>query len=110
MKKIKWHLLLIAAVGIGAAYTTRPNPSPTTLHTYAFAFYSTDHTRIYYSMDLTNAGYVKGIDYDCEAPTNVCTFIGDPSREQSDGTGTYFFTSQIPNSGLDNSGSFVNLD
>ena len=111
MKKIKWYLLLAVIAGIGAAFANRPSrPSFPTMHHYAFTHKNLDGTRMYYSKDLTDAGYQKGIDYDCVPPINICTFLGDITREHSDLTGMYFFTSDIPSSGIDNSGIFEDLD
>ena len=112
MKRIKWHLLLIAALAIGVAFTTRPRPLPNqqSMHTYSFAFYNQNHTRMYYGMDLTAAGYIQGIDYDCESPTYVCTFIANPANALSDLSGNYFLTADVPVSGILDSGSWVDLD
>jgi hypothetical protein len=114
MKRIKWPLLLIVAIAIGTAFATRPAPrlapGPYSMHTYSFSFYSTDHTRMYYGMDLTSAGYVIGVDYDCQNPFSVCTFIANPSNALSDMTGTYFLTADVPQSGIEDTGNFVNLD
>jgi hypothetical protein len=110
MRKIKWNLLLIAAFGITAAYTSKPAPSPSTLHEYSFSFYSTDHSRIYYGMDLTAANWVQGIDYDCQLPAIGCTFVGDTNLSHSDLTGNYFYVSQIPVSGINSEGTFIELD
>jgi len=112
MKRIKWHLLPIAVLTIGVAFTTRPRPlpSPQSMHTYSFAFYNTGHTEMYYGMDLTAAGYVQGIDYDCQEPTNVCTFIANPANALSGPSGKYFLTADVPQSGILDSGSWVDLD
>jgi hypothetical protein len=110
MRKIKGHLLLIAAFGITAAYTTRPAKIPTTMHEYSFSFYSTDGTRIYYGMDLTAANYVQGIDFDCVPPAIGCTFVGNTNLSHSDMTGNYFYVSQIPSSGINSEGTFISLD
>ncbi len=70
MKKIKWHLLLIAAFGICAGYVNKPQKFLTAkgqeMDTYAF-WYTTDG-RYYYGYDLTSNGWVQGIDYDCTYP------------------------------------------
>jgi hypothetical protein len=112
MNRIKWHLLPLAALAIGVAFTTQPHHRPAhyTEHSFAFSFYNANNTKMYYSMDLTNAGYVQGIDYDCETPTNVCTFSANPSQEQSDQSGNFFYTSDVPQSGIENTGSFVDYD
>jgi hypothetical protein len=119
MRKIKFHLLLFALLGVAAAYTTKPatpnkphqpgSPNKDEYHTYAFAFYNINYSKIYYSMDLTQQGYIIGIDYDCEEPESVCTFIGDVSREHSDGTGKWFYVTDIPQSGI-TYGTFVDFD
>ena len=112
MNRIKWRLLPIAVLAIGVAFTTRPRslPNRQTMHTYSFAFYNQNHTEIYYGMDLTAAGYVQGIDYYCEAPTNVCTFIANPANALTGPSGNYFLTSDVPESGILDSGSWVDLD
>ncbi|GGB26310.1 hypothetical protein [Puia dinghuensis] len=107
MTKIKIPLLLVALFGIAAAFVNRPQASPKTMHTYNFLQYSTDGTQIYYGMDLTSAGWVDGIDYDCYQPAAVCTFIADPTRSHTDLTGHWFYVSQIPQSGIDNSGTWT---
>jgi hypothetical protein len=109
MRKIKFHLLLFALLGAAAAYTNKPAVYRADYHTYAFAFYSPNYSKIYYSMDLTQQGYIQGIDYDCQQPTSVCTFVGDVSREHSDGTGNWFYVSDIPQSGI-TYGTFVDFD
>jgi|SRR5580692_8120715 hypothetical protein len=110
MKKLNWHFLLVFIVAIGIAFGMRPKPKAITMHTYSFAFWSTDHTRMYYGMDLTAQGYQKGIDYDCIAPAWVCTFIAEVTEEQSDYTGTFFYTVDVPQSGIDDTGSWLDLD
>jgi hypothetical protein len=122
MRKIKFPLLLFALLGVAAAYTNRPaytnkpatphkprSPQKDEYHTFAFAFYNLNYSKIYYSMDLTQQGYIIGIDYDCEEPTSVCTFVGDVSREHSDGTGKWFYVTDIPQSGI-SYGTFVDFD
>jgi hypothetical protein len=109
MRKIKFHLLLFALLGVAAAYTNKPVSHRSDYHTYAFAFYNTNYTKIYYSMDLTQQGYILGIDYDCEQPQSVCTFIGDVTREHSDMTGTWFYVTDIPQSGI-SYGTFTDFD
>ncbi|HET6253261.1 MAG TPA: hypothetical protein VFE32_04280 [Puia sp.] len=116
MRKFKFHLLLFALLGAGAAYTNKPDkPAPNkvtnkvTYHTYAFAFYNMNFTKIYYLMDLTEEGMVIGIDYDCQQPISVCTFIADITREHTDGTGNWFYVSDIPQSGI-NYGTFIDFD
>ena len=113
MRKIKFHLPLFALLGVAAAYTNKPEKPGAAYkadyHTYAFAFYNINYSKIYYSMDLTQEGYIQGIDYDCQQPTSVCTFVGDVSREHLDGTGTWFYVSDIPQSGI-TYGTFVNFD
>lgn len=113
MQKFKLHLLLFALLGVVAAWTNRPAKvalNKATYHTYAFSNYNINGTKIYYCMDLTANGYQIGIDYDCEPPITVCTFIGDISRAHSDLTGTWFYVSDIPQSGISNTGSFTNWD
>ena len=110
MKRIKWHLLLIVALAIGVAFTTRPKPVPYSMHTYSFAFYNSNYTQMYYGMDLTAAGYIQGLDYDCQMPANVCTFIANPANALSGPSGNYFLTVDVPQSGINDEGSWVDLD
>jgi hypothetical protein len=110
MKKFKWYLLPVVFLAAGVAFGTRQKPTTYTMHTYNFSFYNTDHTRMYYGMDLTAQGYKKGIDYDCIAPANVCTFIANPSEAHSDPTGNFFYTTDVPQSGIDRTGSWIGLD
>jgi hypothetical protein len=110
MKKFNWPFLLVFVVGAGFAFGMRPKPKDYTMHTFSFLFYNVDHTRMYYGLDLTAQQYRKGIDYDCIAPANVCTFIANPFEAQMDLTGTYFYTVDVPQSGLDRTGSFLDLD
>jgi hypothetical protein len=104
-------LLLVAACGICAAYANKGlQASPNSLHAYSYWHSSTDGSRIYYTIDLTTAGYEKGIDYDCVPPAITCTFLGDPTRAHMDLTGTYFYSWDVPKSGFDNTGVFYLLD
>jgi hypothetical protein len=112
MRKIKIHLLFIAVFAISAAYTNKPDKPvthATTFHTYAFAFYNINFTKIYYCIDLTAEGMILGIDYDCQQPTSVCTFIADITRAHADGTGNWFYVSDIPQSGI-SYGTFIDFD
>jgi hypothetical protein len=111
MNKLKWYLLLAAITGISAAYASkRPHASRTTLHHFSFRFKSTDGSQTYYGKDLTEIGYVKGLDYDCIPPVSTCAFLADPELEHFDMTGSWFYTSDIPVSGYDNTGVFDDLD
>lgn len=110
MKKIKWRLLIIALFGICVAYTNKTPRLSFSYHRYAFMYKTTDGSRYYISKDLTDAGWIKGINYDCIFPPSTCTFLADPIKLHSDFSGMYFFTSDIPVSGIDNSGYFENLD
>jgi len=107
MSRIKLHLLLLALLGIGAAWVNKPlHSSPHTSHNYSFLYKSTDGTRMYYGKDLTSLGYVKGFDYICISSSATCTFYGDPSKAHSDLTGTWFYVWDVPTGGLDNSGIY----
>ena len=107
---MKKYLLLFAVIGIATAWVRRPlQASKFDIHTYSFLSKSTDGTRIYYGKDLTDAGYIKGLDYDCISASTICTFMGNPLLSHSDISGNYFFTSQIPVSGIDDSGIFEDL-
>ena len=112
MKKIKWHLLLIAAFGICAGYVNKPQKFLTktgqTMDTYQF-WYSADD-RMYYNYNVTSMGWVQGLDYDCVYPPYTCTFIADPLLSNSDDTGNYFYTWDVPQAGINNDGSFSFLD
>ena len=111
MRKISIPLLLLAILGIGAAFVDRPlQASPKTIHTYNFLEYSTDHLKMFYGMDLTSFGYQEGIDYDCFQPSAICTFLANPANSHSDLTGNWFYTSDVPVSGIDNGGSWYDFD
>jgi len=108
---MKKNLLLIALLGIGAAWMNRPLQASGSdnIHTYNFVSKSTDGTKMYYSKDLTAAGYIKGLDYDCSSATAICTFMGNPALAHFDFSGFWFYTSQVPVSGIDDSGYFLDL-
>src|SRR5258708_6069955 len=111
MKKMKIPLLLVAIFGLGAAFVNRPpQASPKTMHTFNFLEYSTDRLKMYYGIDLTSFGYQNGVDYDCFQPPAICTFIANPALSHSDLTGNWFYTSDVPVSGIDDGGSWYNLD
>ena len=99
MKKIKWHLLLLAAFGICAGYVNKP-PKITrgTMDTYEYAF--TASSRVYYVTDLTSLGAVMGLDYDCVMAATTCTFIANPALAHADPTGQFFYATDVPNSGM----------
>ncbi|HWB93251.1 MAG TPA: hypothetical protein VG605_15420 [Puia sp.] len=105
MKKIKWHLLLLAAFGICAGYVNKP---PKVVHqsmdTYQFAYSAPG--KYYYGDDLTSVGARAGIDYDCVMAATICTFIANPASEHEDGGGTFFYTTDVPNSGIINNAVF----
>ena len=104
---MKKNLFLIALLGISAAWINRPaTSSPSSMHNYSFRYLSTDGTRMYYAKDLTSIGYIKGFDFICLNSTYNCTFIADPSRAHTDLTGSYFFTWDVPTSGIDGSGFY----
>lgn len=108
MKKIKLHLLLLALLGIGAAWVNKPpKASKSSIHKYSFRMYSSDGTKLYYVYDLTSLGYQEGVNYDCYNSSYTCTFMGDPLLSHSDFTGTYFYIWNIPSSGINKSGMFV---
>ena|ERR1700748_2897770 len=104
---MKKNLLLIALLGISAAWINRPAPSaPPTMHNYNFRYLSTDGTKMYYGKDLTNIGYIKGFDYICLSAAYNCTFIAQPALSHTDLSGNYFFTWDVPTSGIDGSGFY----
>lgn len=106
MQKIKWHLLLVVVFAVTAAFVSKPKQQPPTVDNYSYRFTSSDGLRMYYGKDLTAIGYVKGFDYGCIAGSTTCTFHADPANAQSDLTGTYFFTWNVPAGGIDNSGTY----
>jgi hypothetical protein len=112
MKKIKWHLLVIALFGICAGYVNKPQklrtPMGQEMDTYQY-WYSADG-RMYYGYDLSSMGWVQGRDYDCVYPPNICTFIADPTRSHSDDTGNWFYASDVPQSGINMDGGFELMD
>ena len=79
------------------------------LHRYAYLDKNTDGTKYYVSMDLTSYGWIKGLDYDCAYPPRVCTFLANPIYLHADPTGMWFYYSDIPVSGIDRSGYFINM-
>ena len=111
MKKISFHLLLIALLAIGAAFVNKPaHASRTTLDRYSYYYKSADGSKVYYGFDITAQGWTKGIDYTCNANSNPCSFLADPTRAHSDLGGCFFYTWDVPSSGYDISGSFELLD
>ena len=110
MKKIKLNLLLAALLGIGAAWINKPlHAAPPIIHNYSFLYFNPDGTRMYYGKDLTSLSYVKGFDYICLSSSTICTFLANPSRSHTDLTGNYFFTSDVPASGIDDSGIYYDF-
>jgi hypothetical protein len=113
MKKIKWHLLLIALFGICAGYANKPLKLRTatgqTMHTYGYM--STQLGRYYYSIDCSGYGWTRGLDYDCMYPGGtICTFQADETRAHEDATGTWFWISDVPEAGVCYDGSFILMD
>jgi len=106
MRKMKIHLLCIAVFGICAAFANRPPKALQQMDHYAYWYTSTDGSRMYYLVDLTAQGWVQGIDYDCIPPQSICTFIANPIRSHNDLSGTWFFTWDVPQSGIDDTGVF----
>jgi hypothetical protein len=105
---MKRYLLLFAIVGIAAAWVNKPlKSSRFGLHKYSYRFRSYDGTRWYYAFDLTRLGWQVGWDYDCYPSQTVCSFMADPGNAHSDGTGMYFYSWNIPEVGVDNTGYFV---
>lgn len=108
MKKIKWHLLLLAAFGICAGYANKPKKFLTAkgqeMDTYAY-WYTAD-SKMYYGYDLTTMGWIQGLDYDCEGGNYICTFIADPTRAHEDETGVWFYTWDVPTPGINYEGAF----
>jgi hypothetical protein len=107
MRKMNLSLLLVALVGIGAAYANRPlEASPKQLHRYSYWFKSGDGSRMYYQFDITAEGWTQGLDYTCNATTATCTFLADPTRAHMDISGSYFFVWDVPGAGIQNTGAF----
>jgi hypothetical protein len=99
MKKIKWPLLLIAVLATCAGYVNKPKASPKDMHTYAY--WQTVSGRYYYYYDLTSYNMVQGLDYDCVYPGYMCTFIANPLSSHTDVTGSYFYITDVPASGIE---------
>lgn len=110
MNRIKFPLLLVALFGAATAFVSRPPQPSQTLHRYAFWTWDMYHSKMYYYRDLTQANYTKGLDYDCVPPVTICTFLADPSLSHSDFSGSWFYGSEIPHSGVDSSGTYFDLD
>jgi len=109
MRKIKAHLLLLALLGISAAWVNRPpQASMNNIHKFSFRMLSTNGTKWYYVYDLTALNYVQGYDYDCYPSNATCSFMADQANTHSDGTGTFVYAWDIVTSGTDNSGWFLN--
>lgn len=105
MKKIKWKLLIVALLGIVLASANRP-PHFVNYHKYAWLRNDMEGTKYYVWLDVTYYAYTKGIDYDCVSPYVICTFQADPMKMHTDGTGSWFYISDVPPAGVDNSGTF----
>jgi|GEM_PF-1592371 len=111
MKKINLSLLIIALLGIGAAYANRPlEASPNQLHRYSFLSKSPDGSKMYYEFDITAQGWEQGIDYSCNSTPATCTFLADPTRAHIDANGPFFWVWDVPGSGIQNQGVFEFLD
>ncbi|HVU58631.1 MAG TPA: hypothetical protein VHD83_26410 [Puia sp.] len=109
MRKVikKWNLLLIVGLGISLAWTNkRPVTGKYTFHRYAFKNMSMDFTKYYSLLDITSRGYLKGLDYSCDYTSHVCSFAADQQKMHIDGTGTWFYASDVPPSGIDDTGTF----
>lgn len=105
MRQLKLKLLFVSMLGISLAYANKPH-NFNTLHKYAFKNMTASGTKYYYTLDLTLYNYTKGIDYDCLFSYNICTFLGDPFKSHTDPGGTFFYVSDIPQSGIDWTGLF----
>ena len=105
----KLKLLIIALLGVVLAYANTP-PRFVSSHRYAWLHSSMDGSKYYISKDLTAYGWTKGVDYDCVPPYLICTFWADPTKIHVDGTGTWFYVTDVPSSGIDNTGVFEPLD
>ncbi|HEY4287942.1 MAG TPA: hypothetical protein VGN00_12645 [Puia sp.] len=108
MTKIKMHLLLVALLGIGAAWVNRPPQTSSIIHKYSFSQMSSDRSKWYYIYDLTAGNYVQGIDYDCYPANFYCSFMANPSNSHVDGIGTFFYATDVLASGTDDEGYFIN--
>lgn len=105
--KIKWPLLLIAVLATCAGYVNKPlKVSPKDMHVYSW--WETQIGRYYYAYDCTADGMTQGLDYDCDNTENIiCTFVANPLSAHSDATGTYFYITDVPNSGINWGGNFI---
>jgi hypothetical protein len=108
MQQIKWKLLIVALLGVALAYAGRPAHF-VNYHRYSWAR-TTQDGKYYTGMDLTWYGWTKGIDYDCVNPYLICTFQADPMKIHSDATGNWFYISDVPQAGIDNTGMFLPMD
>lgn len=107
---IRWKLLLIAGLGISLAWTNkRPVTGMYTFHRYAFKNMSMDMTKYYALLDITAMGYLKGLDYSCDYTSHICSFAADMQKMHIDGTGTWFYASDVPPSGIDDTGNFYRI-
>ncbi len=106
---VRWHLLPLVFLGFCLAWTNR-QPQNYSLHRYAIKNMSQDRTRYYVSMDLTMSGYIKGLDYFCYYAYAACTLAADPFLAHVDGTGTWFYVSDVPSSGIDMTGFYAPAD
>ena len=100
-----WNLLLIVALGVSLAWTNK-RPQNFLMHRYAMKNMSMDGTKYYISMDITQAGLIKGLDYDCDYSYAICTFAADTQKMHADQTGAWFYISDVPESGKDYTGHF----
>jgi hypothetical protein len=112
MRKIKIHLLVIAIFAVCAAYVHKPAAPKKSkgpeMDTYAYWY--TGNGRMYYMFDCSSHGWIQGLDYDCVYPAYICTFIANPLSSHSDPTGNYFYTSDVPVSGINDDGAFQLFD
>ncbi len=109
IKKINWRLLFVVLAGICCAYATKRPAwmSSKDFHHYSFVTRSSDNLRYYVGKDLTMAGWIAGDQYDCVTPVVVCTLIANPAALHTDFYGMYFWISNVPQSGVDSSGTFL---
>jgi hypothetical protein len=107
MKKIKLHLLLMALLGMGAAWVNKPVEARNPIHIYSYRMTGASGTKYYFTYDLTSLGWQEGYDYDCTLANYTCTFMADPIYMQTDFNGDFFYIWNMPSSGIDNSGFFT---
>lgn len=106
MKKIKWNLFIVALLGIVLASANKA-PHFTSYHKYAWLRSAPGGTKYYISKDLTDWGWVYGIDYYCDASNIICTFMANPLLMHTDAGGKWFYVTDVVQASIDYAGNFL---